>query len=65
MTGKWRRQMTSSFMNSAPKKHDKCQTVLNGWGLHTELWCEDLREKRHLKDLDTDGRIILQLIFKK
>jgi hypothetical protein len=33
--------------------------------MHTGFWWGDLRERDHLKDLGTDGRIILKLIFKK
>jgi hypothetical protein len=33
--------------------------------VHTGFWWGDLREGDHLEDLDVDGRIILQLIFKK
>ena len=29
------------------------------------VWCGDLRERDHLKDVDVDGRIILKRIFKK
>jgi hypothetical protein len=33
--------------------------------VHEEFWWGNLREKDLLKDLGLDGRIILQLIFKK
>jgi len=42
--------------------------VWHVWGtgeMHTEFWCEDLRERDHLKGIDIDGRIILKLIFQK
>jgi len=29
------------------------------------VWCGDLRERDHLKDVDVDGRIIIKQIFKK
>jgi hypothetical protein len=32
---------------------------------HTELWWEELLERDHFKNLDVDGRIILNGIFKK
>jgi len=30
-----------------------------------EFWWGNLRERDHLEDLSTDGRIILKLIFKR
>jgi hypothetical protein len=44
-------------------------TFVNNHGVagevHTGFWWGDLRERDHLKDVDVDGRIILQRIFKK
>jgi len=40
----------------------------HGWGrrqIHTTCWCENLKEKDHLEDVDTDGIMILILILKK
>jgi hypothetical protein len=28
--------------------------------VHTGFWCGELRERSHLEELDTDGRVILQ-----
>jgi hypothetical protein len=33
--------------------------------VHTVFWWGDLRERRHLKDLDIDGRIVLKRVLKK
>jgi hypothetical protein len=33
--------------------------------VHTEYWCGNLRERKHLEDTVVDGMIILEWIFKK
>jgi len=33
--------------------------------MHTIFWLENLKERDHLEDLCTDGRIILELIIRK
>jgi hypothetical protein len=40
----------------------ECSTY--GRRVHAGFWLGDLREKDHLKDLGTDGRIKLNCIFK-
>jgi hypothetical protein len=38
------------------------------WGkreMHTEFWLVNLKERDHLEELGTDGRIILKCILKK
>jgi hypothetical protein len=32
---------------------------------HTGFWCEDPKERDHLKDLGVDERIILKFVFKE
>jgi hypothetical protein len=33
--------------------------------MHPKFWWENLKERDHLEDVDTDGRIIIKVISKK
>jgi hypothetical protein len=33
--------------------------------MHTKFWSENLKRRDHLKDLDVDGRIILEYILEE
>jgi hypothetical protein len=33
--------------------------------VHKGFWCGNLRERGHLEDMDVDGKLIINWIFKK
>jgi len=40
-------------------------STYGGGEFHAEFWWGNLRERNHLEDLDAEGRMILNWIFKK